>query len=317
MTRTAVAYLSPSYIGKGLKHARTNVRLARLARFQPPLTPVRLASRFGPVVQYNPYVKAGYITAGALATGAGVLAHMRRRKSATVIARAWRNRRKGAKKEAFRSYARPARARLPSKRTDEYVNETLKSTDTLFTENITLPNEGTAPHQRERNCIVLSGLKFCLEIQNNLATEELYFNIALVQDRSDPSRKTAVPVTKFFRNVTGSDRGADFPYALAIQNHCHPINTDKYRVFMHARMRLAANSDNGTLNYKWQQKHSNTKTFMKYVRFKKQLRFDASNFTNGQLQIVYWAGKVGDTTTTPIVSAFNMRGDVSIYFKDK
>lgn len=69
-------------------------------------------------------------------------------------------------RQAFRQFAHPARLRLPSKRTNDAINELARSTGTLYTEVIPLPNQGVAPSQRERNVIFMSGIKKCIEIIN-------------------------------------------------------------------------------------------------------------------------------------------------------
>lgn len=277
------------------------------------------------LVRYNKRGSPYFLTAVApkrarmaYAMGAHIYNNYGRyKKAAKVLQRAYRRRRKRLtpRKEAFRSYARPRSARIPSKRTDEVLNETGLATTTLHTESITLPTEGSAPNQRERNIIILSGLKFCLEFSNNLTTNNLYLNVALIQDRTDPTFRGDVPNDLFFRATAGAARGQNFPLSFAILNHCRPINTDKYRVFMHKRMFLGARAVT-TQALAWQEFHKRTRTLMRYIKFKKQLRFDTSNNTNGQLRLVYWASPENGTGSVPIASAFDVKGDICIYFKD-
>lgn len=263
-------------------------------------TPMLLRSGrlIGATAAMNPYVRGGLITAAALEAGRLAL---RKRTPAPI-------------KRAFRQYAQPLRSRLPPKQTVEILNETGKDTSTLYHESLTLPNEGTLPNQREGNVINLSGIKFCLEMENIFANGRLYYNIALVQEISDPSNKNPTFGTRFFRNANGIDRGANFPLQFAITNHCTPINTDKFRVFWHHRGTLGAFP--GGVGIPAQSTVSNVHKIMKWVRFKKQLRFDSSNFSNGQLHLVYWADRQGDTTAVPITAAFDLRGEAIMYFRE-
>lgn len=277
------------------------------------------------LVRYNKRGSPFFLTAVApkrarmaYAMGAHIYNNYGRyKKAAKVVQRAYRRRRKRmtAKKEAFRSFARPRSARLPSKRTDEVLNESDLATTTLHTESITMPSEGTGANQRERNVMILTGLKFCLEFSNNLNTANLYLNVALIQDRTDPTFRGDVPNDLFFRSTQGASRGQNFPLSFAILNHCRPINTDKYRVFMHKRMFLGARGLTSQA-LPWQEFHKSTRTVMRYLKFKKQLRFDSSNNTNGQLRLVYWASPEKGTGSVPINNAFNARGDICVYFKD-
>lgn len=285
-SRVATLYRTPTRIPRSA--ARYIGRGMRLGTGRSPMV-LRSGRAIG---MYNPYVRAGLITAAALSA-----ARMGLKK-------------RGPIKEAFRSYSRPKRTPIPSKSKQSYIKELGNLTGTLYTEIVDLPDQGVNPQQRRGDIIYLSGIKLCLEF-TNLLNNDLYLNVALLQSRDNPSSKGAVTGSKFFRDTAGSNRGVDFPLPLSIQNHCRPINVDLFRVFMHQRMKLGGEGTIPAYTVR-----NSVKTIMKYIPFKKQLRFDASNFTKGQLQLVFWADKESSDTVPTTPAAFDLRGEMVVYFRE-
>lgn len=213
-------------------------------------------------------------------------------------------------KRAFKSYARPARAPQPSKHTAFDINQT-ENTRELNAQAIPFPTEGIEPQNRQRNTIILSGIKICLEFQNLLTDQNLYANVALVRPRDATTTNSIVPA-RFFRSVIGQDRGADFPLGTDFQCYCRPINVDKYDVFYHRRMIIPCKA---SVN-KWTEVKESTRRIMKYIRFKKQIRFDDINITNSNLTLVHWYGRTGYVNGFSATNAVQVSGDLVTYFRD-
>lgn len=152
---------------------------------------------------------------------------------------------------------------------------------------------------RQRNIINLRGLKLCLYMQNNTGNSTLFVNVAVIWDKKGNQEigsyaNTTVP--DFFRqHQGGAARSQDFGVALsALEFHCLPINTDRFGVLMHKRFKLAPTAAQST-----GQKSPNLSSFrtiMKYVKIKRQLRFQNTNISipeSGQLYVVHWCDAIG------------------------
>ena len=91
---------------------------------------------------------------------------------------------------------------------------------------------------RQRNQIHVTGIKFCIELLNK-TDSCLLVNMALVVPKFTRALTVTSAEQELFRG-TGDDRGLDFSNDLASTDfHCRPINTDKYYVLMHKRLKLA------------------------------------------------------------------------------
>lgn len=145
-----------------------------------------------------------------------------------------------------------------------------------------------APNRRQRNIVNVRGIKLCFEIMN-IGDGPLYFNWAIIA-----SKKGGAPTTAdFFRNVDSSaTRSTDFPNGAGmsgIQMWCATINTDIYTVLCHKRYRIGT-SNNGLSQYA-QQVQNNNKSVRKYMKIRRQLRFDGdldNEPSEGQLYLVKW-----------------------------
>jgi len=170
----------------------------------------------------------------------------------------------------------------------------LRADRTIFTTDL-----GAIPHNannqinsRQRNLVNLRGTKICMEVANNVSAP-LYFNIAVVVPKLD----TTVSATNFFR-ASGSERGSDFDATslTGLQFHCLPINSDKYRILYHKRYKLIG-ADNVT---RVARQGKDYMTIMKYIKFKRQLRFDNTSTTTsegGSPHMVYWASQFDSAAT--------------------
>jgi hypothetical protein len=106
-----------------------------------------------------------------------------------------------------------------------------------------------------------------------------------------PKNSGAITAQNFFRGQGNESRGLDFGFArTALEHHCLPLNTDKFYVLKHKRMRL--NPDDMSNNIQWsQERGSSYKNIDWYVPLKRQLRYDDpdANFpTDGPVYLVQW-----------------------------
>lgn len=268
----------------------------------------RLAKRAAPVVRWAASPKRRR-TSSAIMQTAKFLARAER--ASTRIARWYRRRRRSPKAQAFRSYAMDKGTSTALRVDTSEINLGAAADRTLYSEAIVFPQEGDTPEKRERNTIRFSGLKLCVEAANRQSTstdpDNIYFNFAVVQFKDAPKSKSAIGNTRFFRGHQG-DRGEDFPLSLGIDNHCRPINTDVYRVFYHYRRTLGRRDSSSQIEPRCK--------IMKYISFKKQLRFDDANFTGGQLHMVYWFTRQLTNTVTPTPSVGSCVAKATVYFRN-
>jgi len=171
---------------------------------------------------------------------------------------------------------------------------TLKSNNILQ-----IPKDATgadAMDTRERDSAVVKGFKLCMEIGNQSGVLPMYFNLAVVVPRD----QTSVNTTDFFRAQSGDVRTADFdPTTLAANElHCLPINTDKYVVLKHKRMKVEPNQLVSRGN------HLRNIDF--YMPIQKQFRWDGATSTpRKDIFIVCWAAYFGRTPGTTAASGQN------------
>lgn len=91
---------------------------------------------------------------------------------------------------------------------------------------------------RQRNQVYVTGISFCIELLNK-TDSCLLVNIALVVPKFTRTLTVSSAEQELFRG-TGDDRGLDFSNDLSSTDlHCRPINTDKYYVLMHKRLKIA------------------------------------------------------------------------------
>lgn len=96
---------------------------------------------------------------------------------------------------------------------------------------------GSAAYDRRlKDQVNFRGIKFCMNVraEGALGTAKAMFNMAIISPKSDLTSSAAVPVTDFFRNPDGNDRGIDFGDASlsTLDYYCTAINTDKYNIHM-------------------------------------------------------------------------------------
>lgn len=175
-----------------------------------------------------------------------------------------------------------------------------KSTCTLDVQNVTnIAKDGAgadAINTRERDVAVIKGFKVCSEIKNINTSDQMYYNIAVVVARDN----LGVPTDDFFRAESGTSRTVNFDPSILTANelHCLPINTDKYIILKHKRIKLLI--DNVTSVGRNQTNHDF------YMPINRQLRWDDALGTPRQdIYILSWASFYGRTFGTTAASGQN------------
>lgn len=130
--------------------------------------------------------------------------------------------------------------------------------------------------RRERDMVNIRGFKICVHFRNKSTAVPFYLHVAVVC----PKSTLVVNTGDFLRGHGAVDKNLDLTTAVtsSLQTWCNGINTDLYTILMHKRYILKYNSqDAGTWGGK--SKSTNIVHFQKYMKFKKQLRYDGANNT--------------------------------------
>lgn len=222
------------------------------------------------------------------------------KKAASTIQKAWRAR-KGLDSMGHEPGSGTAKTDTASKNTLSTNTRVLNQTPLI---NIT---RGDNINARERDVIDLRGFSICVGGQNNLTGLPLLVNVAVLSSKFDP---TSVPVVEDFFRGEGSARGDDFDTNLqATEFHCLPINTDKYFVQAHHRMKLSRFGVNAQDHFQ--------KKF--YVPIKRQIRYDNSSGSslNRQFYLVWWCDAHLDPATSPArTAALNFQWKAVTHFRE-
>lgn len=174
---------------------------------------------------------------------------------------------------------------------------TLFNSGQLYVQNLVLLSKTTDNEidGRQRDLAKLSGVKMCFEV-TNVDPSPMYMNFAVVRSKDE----TVPDVTNFFRSYDNS-RSIDFSQALSgLQFHCLPLNTDKFNILWHKRMRVNGAIDNETQSPYDQKSGRSYLNFSKYIKIQRQMRYNGTqNFPeNGNISLVYWFTKFGKAAGT-------------------
>lgn len=182
-------------------------------------------------------------------------------------------------------------------------------TKTLYVKDITDVAHGTDINDRERQLCYVSGWKIMLELWNKSEAVR-YVNIAFI------ALKDGVGETpngdEFFRSYE-NDRNRPFPTAPYVANdmngfemHCTPINTDKYYVLKHLRIKMAPKDhEAGSTSQFAYNYQSNVWNKCLWIPLRRQIRYkNLSNSIpeNARIFMTYWttgASTNGQTAIQP------------------
>ena len=222
------------------------------------------------------------------------------KKAAKTIQKAWRAR-KGLDAMGHTPGSGTAKTDVPARSTNA------TGTRTLNFESLIDITRGDAINARERDVIDLRGFSICMGGQNNLTGLPLLVNVAVLSSKFDPTQN---PTSADFFRGEGSSRGEDFDTSLqASEFHCLPINTDKYFVQAHHRMKLSRFGVNAQDHFQ--------KKF--YVPIKRQIRFDTTTSTsiNRQFYLVWWCDAHMEPAASPVrPTALNFQYKCVTHFRE-
>lgn len=246
---------------------------------------------------WNPYVRAGFITAaGLMAARAGLRAYRRRRKGIGNIGK--------------------PRGTSTSKRIQITNTNAYANTRTLYDTELTEIDKGSTDRidQRIRDMSYISGFKICIEALNK-TSDPIYLNVAVVHDKRSNDTSTLLGSADFFRGM-GSSRAREFGIALtANEFHCLPLNVDRFTVLYHSRSTLAPKFS-GTTGDFVNNRGKNYINIDKWVKLKRQIRYESNN-AQSKVWLIWWCDKWGAPAMTPVandVIDFNHR--VVTYFRE-
>lgn len=279
-------YRTPTRIGAGVRFA---ARGTRLGTGRSPLI-LRSGRAVG---MYNPYVRAGLITAAGLAAARAGLKKARR----------------------SRLYGRIGKpVGTATSKSRAIVNTTNgRSTRTLYSSELTNIPKGTTNqrNERDRHLVNLRGFKLCFSLRNNLAIP-LVYNIAVVYDKRSNDDTASVSVNDFFRG-SGANRAVDFSTGLsALQLHCKPLNKDRFTILWHHRGQLAPRQDGTNFN----STYPNIKQLHKWIGLRKQVSYEDGH-AQSKIWLIYWCDQFQDEASdAAIVGALTFQEYHITYFRE-
>lgn len=265
----------------------------------------------GSPLMYHPYAKRA-----RTAYSIGAYAYRNRAKirwAAKKIGRAYR-RSRAKKRFSPRNFGEPV-GTGGAKRFETDDSEIVsRDTRTQYIHSLLDIPQGTAINQRERNVINMRGIKLCMEIKS-LCNEPLYINVAVLAPKDGV---TAVSTNDFFRASGATERARDFSITCnSNEFHCLPINTDRYTILKHKRLRIIPQGAGTTTtvslngfsyaNLNW------------WIPIKRQIRFNADTGSpvSGEVSLVYWADKFHTAAGTAIsTDQFSVMRRAVAYYRE-
>lgn len=190
---------------------------------------------------------------------------------------------------------------------------TITGTRKLFHLAMTNIDFGDKRNDRTRNICYIKAVKLCLQFKN-LRSDVLCVNYAIIV----PKFGTAVNETDFFRSC-GEHRGVDLSTALtSTVLSCRGINTDRFVVLMHKRLRLGSEgNDSNDIN---DQGSKNWAIRNHYLRVNRTVRFDSELSTTPTafpLYFVYWSDYLCKDANQPNLSgSLSFMKTITVYFCD-
>lgn len=173
---------------------------------------------------------------------------------------------------------------------------------------------------RQRNAVDFRGLKICFSIVQNtlgaaLDAQKFFFNWAVVTPKQQSETVASLPSVEWFRGQTGA-RATDFTAAnlTGLDCHCLPINTDKYIVHRHKRIRMGPFESTEGKSQRY---------FETYIPVKRQIRYNingagvALDYPEAKdMWMVYWCSYQDEATGAATASAMDVRFRIVQYFKE-
>ena len=200
-----------------------------------------------------------------------------------------------------------------------YSWNTRKNTNTVNFENISLIERNTLLSGRERDEVIVSGVKMRLNLHcfHSASGVDFYYNWAFIQfkQRNDTS---ALPTqseiqSNIFRGATAT-RARNFNViSNSAEKRSWPINSDKYDVLARGEVHLP--QDVSTTHVA-----KNFKTVQKYIPFNRKMRFnDTGNYTaSNPIVFVSWITYlvISSTSVISVTKYVQEEASLIVYHKD-
>jgi len=231
-------------------------------------------------------------------------------------------------RRGFRSYRLRRRSRQPARTRVgmpvgtatarvQQVNQVLpianQTSRTQYIREITDIAQGSAPNERNRDILNFRGVKICCNFINESLGVNLFVNYCIISPKSGID----VDEQDFFRSHV-ANRGVDFnsPNLTSMDYHCRNINSDRYNIITHKRLKLAsqnASLQNGSLRYSY--------AVQRYVKIQRQLRYNNLSDELGEkcttpIFFVWWYDAEGLGTEADQVEVLNTDLRLMAYFRN-
>lgn len=236
-------------------------------------------------------------------------------RAAKVIGRAWRKRRPVRRRQGMGRIGNN-RGRAIAKRTQPATFTNLSgSTRTLYERDLTDISKTTTNeiNARQRDTCFVSGVKICMELKN-LRSIPLLFNYAVVFDKRGNDQTTVLDTTDFFRAMDSDDRSTDFSIVLRSNEfHCLPLNTDRFTVLTHQRMRLGPVSTSSQFTT---ENNTNYRFIEKWVKLGKNLSWNDGH-CQSKIWFIMWADNMlNGSGTAAQTNQFQCDAKFVTYFRE-
>lgn len=183
-----------------------------------------------------------------------------------------------------------------------------------FTQMTTLNEIG-----RKSNNIRCSGIKICMNIFND-SPHPMEFHFCLLRAKEKEPSAVTQPWAKtdFFRDPkSSSDRQADFPEADGGYNtalKCWGVNTAKFNVLTHKKMRLGGRNSNISIN---DSRH--VKRIERFFRINKKLSFEQGDVSRPDFPflIAMWYTSVDPNDYASLTNVMRYEAMNSVYFRSR
>lgn len=252
---------------------------------------------------YSPY--AGAALAGGAIVGYGAYKGIRKIRAARARAR----------KRSTIAY--PIRRIQCKHRVTADLDTTGGATRTLYQHRITDISKGGTADQREFDVINVKGFRINANFINNVITAPVRISFAVVANKTEANVNPSTP--EFLRGY-GDDRSVDFGTALNfIELMQTPINTDKYTVLHRWNFTLNPLTEGADTIGRPNNNRSSMKTISKYIKFKRQLRYDNTTDVpeSGDIYLVWWGDfEYSSAGTLTQSNAYERQIRVIAFFND-
>lgn len=170
--------------------------------------------------------------------------------------------------------------------------------------------------RRERDIVNIRGIKMCLFFRNTSSVAPVVVHVAVVV----PKAETVVNDANFFR-AYGTTRSVNADTTEDSNTwHCFGINTDLHTVIMHKKFQLIGTSQSSMHSNNYNpQRGASYRRFVKYLKIKRQVRYDgAVNTPVSQSPVLlFWCDFISADSAQGSISGTVLYDEhIVTYFRD-